>query len=63
MLTKTYPLDASGRWERRFDDFVEDVVVVCADCGAEPDGDFADDGTSFAFVPDRAMRTRNDGTG
>ena len=53
MLTKTYPLDGSGRWQRRFGDFVEDVVVVCADCGAEPAGDFAGDGTTFAFVPDR----------
>lgn len=51
MLTKTYPLDASGRWQRRFDDFVEDVVVVCAACGAEPEGAFAGDGASFAFVP------------
>ncbi len=61
MLTKTYPLDASGRWERRFDDFVEDVVVVCANCGTEPDGGFAGDGTLFAFVPDRIVRTENDG--
>ena len=60
MLTKTYPLDAAGGWQRRFADFVEDVVVVCAECGIEPSGrfvpagSFGGDGTSFAFVPSRA---------
>ena len=59
MLTKTYPLDEAGGWQRRFADFTEDVVVVCADCGTEPTGtfvpagSFGGDGTSFAFVPSR----------
>jgi hypothetical protein len=53
MLTKTYLLDAAGRWQRSIDDFVEDVVVVCAACGAEPEGTFGGDGTSFSFVPNR----------
>ena len=51
MLTKTYRLDAAGAWQRRFDDFVEDVVVVCAGRGIEPEGSFQGDGTSFMFVP------------
>jgi hypothetical protein len=56
MLTKTYHLDASGRWQRRLADFVEDVALVCVECGAEPEGTFGGDGTSFAFVPKRAHR-------
>jgi hypothetical protein len=62
MLTKTYELDAAGGWQRRFADFVEDVVVVCASCGAEPEGTFGGDGTSFAFVPDRADRIEDNRT-
>jgi hypothetical protein len=57
MLTKTYPLDPDGAWQRHFADFVEDVVVVCAACGAEPEGSFAGDGTTFAFVPGRIVET------
>jgi hypothetical protein len=61
MLTKTYPLDTAGCWQRRFADFTEDVVVVCVDCGVEPAGGFGGDGTSFAFVPDRIHATDTDG--
>lgn len=51
MLTKTYRIDDRGQWHRRLDDFIEDVVVVCAACGDEPMGRFeANDGT-FTFVP------------
>ncbi len=51
MLTRKYEVDERGRWQRRLDEFVEDVVVVCAGCGEEPEGRYeAHDGT-FAFVP------------
>ncbi len=69
MLTKTYPLDEAGGWQRRFADFVEDVVVVCAECGAEPSGtfvpagSFGDDGTSFAFLPSRVEAKEPGGDG
>ena len=33
MLTRTYEVDRAGRWERKIDEFVEDVVVVCKSCG------------------------------
>jgi hypothetical protein len=51
MLTKSYELDARGRWDRRLDDFVEDLVLVCAACGAEPEGDLAAQEGRFEFSP------------
>ena len=51
MLTKTYQIDERGRWRRRLDDFVEDVVVVCAGCGVEPEGQFDAGDGEFVFVP------------
>lgn len=51
MLTKTYQIDERGRWRRRLDDFIEDVVVVCAGCGAEPEGRFDAGDGEFVFVP------------
>ena len=51
MLTRTYEVDLAGRWERRIDEFVEDVVVVCKSCGHEPDGRFEADDGGFSFVP------------
>ena len=61
MLTKTYPLDSAGCWQRRFADFIEDLVLVCIECGAEPEGTFDGDGTSFAFVPARVHRSKAGG--
>jgi hypothetical protein len=54
MLTRSYPVDAAGRWRRCFDDFVEDVVIVCVACGAEPEGRFEAHGEECALVPGRA---------
>jgi hypothetical protein len=51
MLTKSYDVNESGRWHRQLGDFVEDVVVVCADCGAEPEGTFDATDGEFAFIP------------
>ena len=51
MLTKTYKIDERGRWLRRLDDFIEDVVVVCVDCGVEPEGKFAVRDGEFTFSP------------
>jgi hypothetical protein len=51
MLTKTYEVDAAGRWRRILDDFAEDVVVVCAACGVEPEGSFDAGDGEFIFVP------------
>jgi hypothetical protein len=53
MLTKTYEVSEDGRWQRRLGDFVEDVVVVCAACGEEPQGRFEADDGEFAFIPAR----------
>jgi hypothetical protein len=51
MLTRTYEVDGAGHWERRIDEFVEDVVVVCKACGQEPEGRFEADDRGFTFVP------------
>jgi len=51
MLTKSYPVDACGRWQRRIGDFVEDVVVVCSACGTEPEGCVEAHGEAFSFTP------------
>ena len=53
MLTRTYTLDARGRWRRQLHEFSEDVVVVCTRCGAEPDGTFDACDGEFAFIPAR----------
>lgn len=50
MLTRTYEVDRAGHWTRRLGEFVEDVVVVCRECGAEQDGRICDDGSAFTFV-------------
>jgi hypothetical protein len=55
MLTRTYELDRSGAWRRRLDDFVEDVVVVCAGCGRVPAGRFDARAGRFRFVPVRPI--------
>ena len=62
MLTKTYRVDEGGQWRRRLDDFIEDVVVVCAACGDEPNGCFETDGGTFTFVPE-STRNENEGAG
>jgi hypothetical protein len=53
MLTRSYPVDESGHWRRCIDEFAEDVVIVCAACGAEPEGKFEGQGEECAFVPAR----------
>ena len=50
MLTKSYELDGLGRWTRRIADFVEDIVVVCAQCGGEREGRFEASVDEFAFI-------------
>ena len=62
MLTKTYRVDEAGHWRRRLDDFIEDVVVVCAACGDEPRGQFQACAGTFTFVPESA-RNENEGAG
>jgi hypothetical protein len=62
MLTGTYEVDEHGRWQRRLDEFVEDVVVVCTICGEEPVGRFDADAGMFAFVPEDAHRTQERGS-
>jgi hypothetical protein len=61
MLTKSYPVDEGGHWRRRIDEFVEDVVVVCAACGAEPEGRLEQRGDEFVFVPEKAAQTQEHG--
>ena len=51
MLTKSYRVDDRGHWERRIADFVEDVVVVCAECGTDLEGRIESAGDAFAFRP------------
>ena len=51
MLTKSYLVDATGRWARRIGDFVEDVVVLCAACETEIEGGIQTDGEACAFTP------------
>jgi hypothetical protein len=50
MLTRSYPVDETGHWRRCIDDFVEDVVIVCAACGIEPEGRFEAHGEDCALV-------------
>jgi hypothetical protein len=53
MLTRSYSVDEAGHWRRRLDEFVEDVVIVCAACGAEPEGRIEAHGEECVFVPAR----------
>ena len=53
MLTWTYEIDARGRWRRRLEDLVEDVVAVCRDCGHEAAGRFEVAGEVFTLLPPR----------
>lgn len=57
MLTRTYPIDGDGLWQRTLADFVEDVVVVCATCGEQQDGRIDEDGGRFAFLRGDAGKT------
>jgi hypothetical protein len=52
MLTRSYPVDERGRWRRSVEDFVEDIVIVCAACGAEPQGRVHVHDEYCAFVPE-----------
>ena len=61
MLTRSYRVDETGHWRRRIDEFVEDVVIVCSACGAEPNGRCDAHGEEFAFVPDDVTRTNERG--
>ena len=61
MLTRTYDVGEDGRWRRQLDEFLEDVVVVCATCGNEPDGRFEADASGFAFVPANGPGGNTDG--
>jgi hypothetical protein len=58
MLTKSYPIDETGHWRRCLGEFVEDVVIVCTACGAEPDGRLEARGEEFAFMPRRGDANR-----
>lgn len=61
MLTRTYDIGEDGHWRRELDDFLEDVVVVCATCGKEPNGRFEADESGFAFVPADGSGENTDG--
>lgn len=50
MLTKSYEIDEAGRWNRSLADFVEDVVIVCRQCGRQQEGRIDEIGSSFVFV-------------
>ena len=49
MLTRTYDIGRGG-WLRRIADFVEDVAVVCKDCGQEAVGHVEVREDTFFFV-------------
>ncbi len=51
MLLRTYPLDASGQWQRRLADFAEDILVACSACGHQPAGGVHHCADRFRFVP------------
>lgn len=51
MLTRMYAVSADGRWQRRLDEFDEDVVVVCSRCNDQPAGELGADEEAFWFEP------------